>query len=109
MCKTVVSFPKQNRIVLKGKARLKLKFKVHKRDNFTCINPACRCKVDATLPSINYVLSMHHVKRKSQMGDDTVENTASICLLCHDLIHDEKLDDGFCVDYLERLYGEGEI
>jgi HNH endonuclease len=37
----------------------------------------------------------HHVQFRSQGGDDTPENLLWLCRLCHDGIHDGRLDRYF--------------
>lgn len=61
-----------------------LREQVFKRDKYTCqmahLTPGLKCVAG---------LTAHHVKYRSQGGDDTLENLVTLCMICHTLIHRE--------------------
>jgi len=64
--------PKSNITRLKGEAYKKLQVEVLERDGFTCQE----CGRWTENPP-------HHIKFRSQGGDDTVENLITLCNGCH--------------------------
>lgn len=51
-------------------------------------------------------LSAHHIKFRSQGGDDAESNLITLCTACHKAVHDRNLlitlDNDFNVDVVER-------
>lgn len=84
------SYFKDPPIRLKGKAWTNLKQECFTRDNFTC--RACgKMHVED-----DHMLDAHHIKNRSQGGEDTLENLVSACRLpCHHLITIKKLPNDF--------------
>lgn len=78
----------------------KFKWDVHYRDG-RCINPNC---MSATMGPPFNELTIHHHIRRSQGGGDTFDNCVTLCVSCHDLIHDHHTDDDFVESYLNNLY-----
>jgi hypothetical protein len=99
--------PKPKRIRLNKHKYSQLKAYVHDRDNQICVNPECQCKKDPHMPPINYVLTVFHVKHRGQGGDDTIYNTVTACMHCHELHHRGQLSNKFAIDHLNQLYGGG--
>lgn len=58
----------------------KLVGQVHKRDNHKC-----RCCKGRKL------ISAHHILFRSHGGDDTLENLISLCVDCHNAVHQREL------------------
>jgi hypothetical protein len=96
--------PKQKTIRLSSAKYREFKKEIHRRDKWECCNPDCHCKVDKTMPPINYVLTIHHNVKRSQGGQDDEFNCVSVCMYCHDLIEKHMIDDGFVDDYLGKMY-----
>ncbi len=65
---------KQMTIRLKGKAKIALYKAVYDRDGGCCV----RCKRWIEPGSIP-----HHIIRKSQGGEDTMDNLETLCMECH--------------------------
>lgn len=40
----------------------------------------------------DFGVQAHHVVFKSQQGEDSVDNYVSLCYICHELLHDRKLE-----------------
>jgi 5-methylcytosine-specific restriction endonuclease McrA len=55
------------------------------RDGFRCVN----CKKKKSIK-----LHAHHIIWRSQGGKDTITNLTTLCVKCHDKVHDGKLDLG---------------
>ena len=60
-----------------------LSTKVFIRDGWRCRNPACLSRNN---------LHPHHVKFKSQGGEDSLENLLTLCFQCHERVHKKELD-----------------
>ena len=80
-------FPKQRSVKLEGEEYRKFKKHIFTRDNWMCRNPACRSRRNLTL---------HHKIRRSKVRLDTEENCLTLCVECHDLATQFKLD---CKDF----------
>lgn len=52
------------------------------RDNYSCQNPKCKCKIKKPK------LEVHHIVFRSNGGSDEQENLITLCKECHDGIHD---------------------
>lgn len=74
---------KVKRIRLKGKALQQLFARVLERDEYTCQNIDCPGGFHIDIP--------HHIKFKSQGGEDTEENLITYCRHCHSLAHGIKV------------------
>jgi 5-methylcytosine-specific restriction endonuclease McrA len=59
-----------------------LAVKVFIRDGWKCVNPSCRSREN---------LTPHHIKYKSKGGPDSPENLVTLCIFCHNSLHDGKL------------------
>ena len=73
--------PKKPRLRLKPKGYHQLRRHVLERDGWRCQ----RCG------GLNQ-LQVHHVKRRSALGDDTAENLVALCPACHQAIHTKIAD-----------------
>ena len=81
MCQIQMSpNPKHKRIKLSNGAYRRLTARVLKRDANTCQHCGCWTKSPP-----------HHVKHRSQGGDDTLENLITLCIVCHRAVHDGKI------------------
>ena len=72
--------PKRKRIKLSNGAYRKLAQAVLKRDGNRCQH--CGCHTNSP---------PHHVKYRSQGGDDSESNLKTLCVRCHRGVHDGKL------------------
>jgi len=88
---------------LNGLALKRFRDAVLYRDGYACVNPNCECRTNPTLPSICYLLSIHHRQKRSQGGSDTIGNCVTLCNLCHDLVEKHKLSEDFIDEYLEGM------
>ena len=80
---------KNKQIRLKPQELAKLKIKAKERDNYTCQNPNCDSKY---LPFNMYDYDLlkkevHHIKKLSELGNDTLDNFVTLCYRCHYKIH----------------------
>lgn len=80
--KSINSFPKRKAIRLKGKEYRSLVLRVFRRDRWTCKNPLCRKTRN---------LTPHHIIKRSQGGSDTEDNMITLCVKCHDEIHNMRI------------------
>lgn len=64
-----LSWPKYQELIME----------VLERDNYKCQNPDC--------PGGWSLDNPHHIKFKSQGGNDTAENLTTLCLFCHKKAH----------------------
>ena len=55
------------------------------RDNYSCQNPKCNCKIKKPK------LEVHHIIFRSNGGSDEAENLIALCKECHDGIHDDTI------------------
>jgi hypothetical protein len=86
------SYQKTKQIRLKGKKLTDLFKYVVERD-VVCQNPFCEAGWPLDAP--------HHVKKRSQGGEDKPENLTLPCVVCHRLIHDEWVKvEGYAPDNL---------
>jgi len=54
----------------------------------------------------NKGLHLHHVRRRSQGGEGSVENLVSLCWKCHSRLHSgDKEVQQYAEDYLRRKHG----
>lgn len=95
--------PKKKQKRLSSAKYRNFKIDIHRRDGWECVNPNCHCKVDHTMPAVNYMLTIHHNVKRSQGGGDIPGNCASVCNFCHNLIETHKIDDSFVGDYLKNI------
>lgn len=72
--------PKTKPIRLKGKALDSLHHAIMKRDRNLCV--VCGRPADLINP-----WPAHHIKYRSQGGDDSIDNMISVCPMCHAQIH----------------------
>jgi len=77
---------KKKPIRLKGKAKTQLKIDIYNRANESCENKDCRrwqpLSIDGKFCEYT-CLNLHHVKKRSQGGDDSMENCVLLCFECH--------------------------
>ncbi len=73
-------FPKDKRIRLHGDKLHKLYDQVLKRDH-------CRCQECGVYTN----LEIHHIKFRSQGGNDCKSNLITLCRMCHSLRHGIKI------------------
>lgn len=58
------------------------------RDRFKCVNPVCGwCREMANPDDPRTMLELHHLVAHAVRGQNTVENLATFCNVCHDDIH----------------------
>ena len=58
---------------------------VHERDSYG-YPPYPNCVTCGTTGKHH----LHHIGKRSQGGDDTEHNLINLCMVCHDIIHNEK-------------------
>jgi 5-methylcytosine-specific restriction endonuclease McrA len=83
MLRPVKSLEKPKRMKLSVDVYRELIEKVFQRDKWTCRNPFCQSMKN---------LTPHHLKRRSQLGDDVVGNLITLCIQCHDAVENHKLE-----------------
>lgn len=76
----IKSYPKRKPLRLKGKALRDLYQSVRDRDNNSCRCPFC--EGNSPIDS-----APHHIIYKSQGGPDEAWNLITLCMSCHDKIH----------------------
>ena len=69
-------FPKRPRIKLKEEAYAQLCRRVLERDGWRCQ----KCGRGSEL-------QVHHLRFRSALGDDDIENLITLCFSCHEKIH----------------------
>lgn len=80
----VISYPRKKPIRLKGQDLRDLYYRVWERDNWTCQGDDC--------PGGWYLdRGPHHIKLKSQGGEDTEDNLITLCVFCHAKAHGVNL------------------
>ena len=52
-----------------------------------------QCEVCKRQYRINNGLQIHHIKYRSQIGDDSVKNCMCLCVKCHTQAHNEILKE----------------
>jgi 5-methylcytosine-specific restriction endonuclease McrA len=67
---------KRPRLRLEPKAYRELSKRVRERDRWRCQN----CGTSDSL-------QVHHMKWRSRLGDDSLENLITLCAQCHKLLH----------------------
>lgn len=72
----MIPLPKRSRIQLDPDAYRELHRQVLQRDGWRCQQCGNRTN-----------LQVHHIRRRSEAGDDTEENLITVCSDCHDQIH----------------------
>lgn len=72
--------PKNKPFRLKGQKLADLYLDVFTRDGYKCQNPYC--EGDSLIDK-----APHHIKYKSQGGSDEEWNLVTLCMACHDKIH----------------------
>lgn len=77
-----LEFPKQGRKRLEPEPYQKLRQEVLRRDGWRC--QSC---------GRQSALQVHHVKPRSDLGDDSDENLITLCAACHRLVHGEDQSD----------------
>ena len=89
--------PKHKRIKLSQKKYIELKTKVYERDQ-CCV--LCGCSTPTNL---------HHVKFRSQLGDDAETNCVMLCTHCHKVAHgaDSREIRVALLQYLEAVNDDG--
>jgi hypothetical protein len=63
-------------------AWLRTKEACYARDKWRCMNPQCKD---------SHNLQAHHVTYRSHGGPDTLDNLVTLCIQCHEAIHQAKL------------------
>jgi 5-methylcytosine-specific restriction endonuclease McrA len=76
------SLQKSHRERLEGKEYQRLVKRVFERDRWTCRNPFCQRRRN---------LTPHHLKKRSQLGGDEMENLITLCVPCHDAVERNEL------------------
>jgi 5-methylcytosine-specific restriction endonuclease McrA len=82
-----LAFPKNEAVRLYGKYRQELRLRVIRRDGHKCVECGMPV-VEAT--GLWASAHMAHIKGVGANGDDTEENTRTLCLKCHMLEHNPK-------------------
>ena len=87
------AFPKQPKVALSSREYKRFALEIFERDNHTCRNPMCPSKIEP-MPYPNSVLTVHHKQKKSHGRMDTHKNCITLCLYCHNLVEQHKLEVG---------------
>ena len=69
-------FPKRTRVKLDPEAYAQLCRQVLERDSWKCQNCGRASQ-----------LQVHHLRFRSALGDDDIENLITLCFFCHEEIH----------------------
>ena len=69
-------FPKRTRVKLDTEAYTQLSRQVLDRDGWRCQNCGNASQ-----------LQVHHLRFRSALGDDSLENLITLCVVCHARIH----------------------
>ncbi len=77
------SLEKPKRVMLAGDGYRQLVERVFQRDKWTCRNPFCQSMKN---------LTPHHLKKRSQLGDDEMGNLITLCVQCHDAVERHELE-----------------
>lgn len=83
MSEQVSSLGKVKRKRLEGDAYRQLMEKVFQRDRWTCRNPFCESSRN---------LTVHHIIKRSQLGNDEMGNLITLCLTCHEKVERHELE-----------------
>jgi len=77
-----------------------VRVKVYERDSID----GCPCCIWCGRP---HYQELHHVRRRSQLGEHVPENLVTLCTFCHRKIHDGRGADiqSFAKEYLKKIYG----
>lgn len=76
----IESFPKPSRTKLEGDEYKKFIESIFIRDNWSCRK--CGSKK---------ALTPHHIKKRSQLGDDIPGNVITLCIFCHERAETDPL------------------
>jgi 5-methylcytosine-specific restriction endonuclease McrA len=72
-------FRKDSRVKLKPEAYAQLQRQVLARDSWRCQN----CGRES-------YLQVHHLQFRSSLGADILDNLITLCVKCHDKLHDRR-------------------
>jgi 5-methylcytosine-specific restriction endonuclease McrA len=86
---------KKKRIVLKGKKLDELRERILARDGWKC--KWCDGETN---------LHIHHLRFRSQQGDDSEANMATLCWICHDKVHKNRAMREQLLEKCANLKGE---
>lgn len=75
-----VNYKRRARVKLAAPAYKKLIAEVYERDGWRCRSCNRRDGINA-----------HHIKYRSQGGNDEIDNLVSLCVRCHRAVHDGNL------------------
>ncbi len=51
----------------------------------------------------NRAVDIHHIKPKSQLGGNNIDNLCALCRLCHNAAHAEKIDES-TLKYMHKCF-----
>ena len=92
------TIPKRKRIKLSPDKYRKLCLQVLRRDAYTCQ----LCRVYTQSPP-------HHVKYRSQGGDDCASNLITLCERCHGDVHNARVSKQVVEDIVARINERGQV
>ena len=75
-------------------------FKLGEQDTWQC--EAC-----GRVRPINNGLQIHHIKYRSRMGNDSIQNCICLCVKCHTMAHNEELSESDLL-YIHRAFLSGQ-
>jgi len=73
---------KRPRLLLDSEPYRRLRLQVLERDRWRCQH--CGSLAD---------LQVHHLKSRSRLGDDAEHNLVTLCALCHEALHQKKIQN----------------
>jgi 5-methylcytosine-specific restriction endonuclease McrA len=82
MLKPEKSLSKPERKRLESSEYVKFQQSIFNRDGWRCRNPACETSRSLTI---------HHIRKRSQLGGDDPGNCLTLCTECHDLVESSLL------------------
>ena len=80
------SFPKRPRIRKAPERYATLRSEILERDGWRC--QVCGCSQN---------LDVHHIRRRSALGDDAETNLITLCRKCHQMQHGSDLTRNSCI------------
>lgn len=92
-----MSFSKPHRHRLGDDEYKEFAQRIFDRDKWRCRNPFCGSSSS---------LTVHHLKKRSQLGDDDPGNCLTLCVKCHDLVERNELRIEV-VDVVVKVFNQG--
>ena len=94
-----MSFSKPHRHREEGEEYKKFARRIFERDGYRCRNPFCGATTN---------LTVHHLKKRSQLGDDLPGNCITLCVRCHDDAEAHRLEIEV-VDVVIKVNGGSDV